>query len=900
MRTPPGANSNNMSTVTSNSINGNISIETTASNSTPLPAADTPDRDIDFISNGGSPATTAPSSIPKSEAEDPIAALISPLLARGFRGPEPERLEQESQVPNADNQDQETPIDQLIKALAEKRGLLPASLVANGVRPDKSFGGEDGFALPYFQINGAGERVSTEDPPGKQYLRTRLPEKLSGDRKYTQERGTHPHIYTPFGVEDLLGHENPFRYLDGVQRLLIQEGEIKSLSVVEAGFPSVGLGGITSFTDGMGSLHQELITILLAFLVEEVVFIGDTDAAINPQFAKAACNMARQIGEAGLRCDLKVVTMPFSGHPACKGIDDRRKQLGDEGKFQEELLALIASAIKVEGARKPQDLAEILFQRQEPAIRTYIPATQGEQRGWLVRRILSLHSDVGEMFVNVDLRELCKSSGLINDKRFNDMLKKRRADDLNSRAQRAREHRPTPEMHYYPSGKNPYFWLGSGGVFTCGGKKEALEELKRLGFASYTLPGSNLPEDRSFLAGIINKPIGYAGGIAGMQAGIRRINGKSILVTSSPDLIAHKQGPWRVISDFLHSRLDYGRQSQPEWQTDILLDWLSLSARQLYLNGGGHCPAQILVLGGPRRKGKDVLASDIIAQVLGGRIAKPIEKFKGNTRFSAELTASEMWHISDELDSVSPQTKAALEEAFKQTAVSPTIRLEGKFGDVESVPCYRRLVVTCNDDPTSMEYFPGLRENFSDKLILLDVQGDPFFGEGTAFATFSSWRTAVTAELPQFVHYLLHEHVIAAGRRCPHYGVQSYINPYLSSVLLELNPATPLHEIIVNSGIWDSGAFALGERDGRREVSVQATAILGYLDEQNKAMIDRLGIKAANHFGRLLSKLVAARPESYRLLADQNGTARYGILEPEGSCSPSRDDAGRAARAGFH
>ena len=65
-------------------------------------------------------------------------------------------------------------------------------------------------------------------------------------------------------------------------------------------------------------------------------------------------------------------------------------------------------------------------------------------------------------------------------------------------------------------------------------------------------------------------------------------------------------------------------------------------------------------------------------------------------------------------------------------------------------------------------------------------------------------------------------------------------------------------------------------------------------------MIDRLGIKAANHFGRLLSKLVAARPESYRLLADQNGTARYGILEPEGSCSPSRDDAGRAARAGFH
>ncbi len=549
---------------------------------------------------------------------------------------------------------------------------------------------------------------------------------------------------------------------------------------------------------------------------------------------------------------------------------------------------------------KPQYLAEMLFASQQTAIEDAMRKAQGEQHGWFVKRIMSLYSDFGEMFVNVDLRVLCKSTGLIkSDKRFNEMLKKYRADDLNSRAQRAREHRPTPEMYYYPSGKKSYFWLGSEGGFTYGGKDDALEELKRLGFASYTLPGSNLPEDRACLAAIINKPIGYAGGIAGMRAGLHRINGKDILVTRSPDLIEPKPGPWPVISGFLHSRLDCGRQSETGLQTDILLDWLALSARQLYLNGGAHCPAQILSLIGPRRRGKDALATEIIAPLLGGRTTKPIENFKGKTRFSEDLAASEVWLVSDELDEVSPQAKRGLEEAFKQTAVSPTIRLESKFGAVESVPCYRRLVVTCNDDEVSMEYFPSLRENFSDKLIMLDVLGDPFFGDGTAYATFASWKAAVTAELPQFVHYLLHEHVIAESRRCPHYGVRSYLNPYLTGVLLELTPTTPLHEIINNSVIWDSEAFAQGERDGRREVSVHSTGLLQYLDERHKPAVDRLGIKAANHFGRLLSRLVTDRPESYRQLPLQNGTSRFGILEPEGACSRGRDEAGTAARAGF-
>jgi len=549
---------------------------------------------------------------------------------------------------------------------------------------------------------------------------------------------------------------------------------------------------------------------------------------------------------------------------------------------------------------KPYELAERLFQRQETGIRDAISRADGEERRWFVKRVLSLHNDAGEHFMDVDLRAFAQSTGLIPDrKRFDALLSKRREEDVISRARRVSASRPLTEMFYFPHAKKPFFWHGTGSGFTSGGKEDALEELKRLGFSDLILPGSRLPEARAFLIGIINQPIDYAGGIAGIRAGLHRIGGKNILVTSSPDLLVPQPGAFPAIQEFLRSRLDLGRESELGIQTNILLDWLHFAARDLYTDGK-YRPAQVLALIGQRRAGKDVLANDIIAPLLGGRLAKPMAKFKGETRFSDELVASENWHISDELDSVSPKTKAALEEALKQAAVSPALRLEGKFGTVVSVPTYRRLVITCNDDRTSMEYFPGLRENFADKIIMLDVRGAAFFGPETPWATFADWKPHVDRELPAFLHYLLHEHVVPVARADAHYRVASYHNPFLAGVLLELDPATPLHEIIVNSGIWGpSSDFVVDTSAGHRTVTTTATGLLAYLRDNESHAMAGLDIKAANHLGRLLAKLVADRPEFYRQLPPLHGTTRYAIRQPEARCSPEQDERERVALAGF-
>lgn len=547
------------------------------------------------------------------------------------------------------------------------------------------------------------------------------------------------------------------------------------------------------------------------------------------------------------------------------------------------------------------ELAERLFQLQKESIENGLRRADPDQRRWYIKRILSLENDAGKNFVEENLPDFAISSGLVRNKtKFESLLKSRRQEDLVSRAKRASESRSRPEIYYCPEKKKSYLWRGANDAYTSGGKEDALEELKRLGFSDIVFPGCHLKEANAFLSEIIRNPIDYAGGIAGSKSGKRTINGKAILVTSSPKLLGPEQRPYPTVMEFLRSRLDLGRQSDLGMQTNVFLDWLHLAVRDLYIDGGAYHPAQVLALIGERRAGKDVVAHDIVAPLLGGRIAKPMAHFTGETRFSDELVASENWQISDELDSVSPKTKAALEEALKQAAVSPALRLEGKFGVVVSVPTYRRLIVTCNDDRTSLEYFPGLRQNFADKIIMLDVQGVPFFGPGTLFTTFAEWKAAVSAELPGFLYYLLNEHVIAEERACPNYRVRSYHNPYLAGVLLELDPATALHEIILDSDIWGSGSsFQVNDEDGRRTVTTTAMGLMEHLGDQCPHAMTGLGVRAANHLGRLLTKLVSDRPGYYRRLPLQHGITRYAIVQPEGAYSQAQVERERVAMAGF-
>ena len=74
--------------------------------------------------------------------------------------------------------------------------------------------------------------------------------------------------------------------------LIIVEGEFKAMSLCEAGFRAVGIGGITSAMTG-GKLIPDLAKIICRYNPDTILFLGDSDTCFNFDFSREAAKLAR-------------------------------------------------------------------------------------------------------------------------------------------------------------------------------------------------------------------------------------------------------------------------------------------------------------------------------------------------------------------------------------------------------------------------------------------------------------------------------------------------------------------------------------------------------------------------------------------------------------------------------
>ena len=187
------------------------------------------------------------------------------------------------------------------REVSGRAGVTTASLTKNGVhRPTideitacyvDTWG--LGFVIPYYNLpDKAGNRTRIRDTyiatpsrksETKPYVRIRL-DKPTGDAKYKQAYGTTQHVYIPEGLEKLCCEE-----------LVLVEGEIKAISLVEEGIPAVGIGGIYGIQAKKDEKHPELVRLIPEVLpllkqlgVKKIYFLGDGDTSLNWQFSDAA------------------------------------------------------------------------------------------------------------------------------------------------------------------------------------------------------------------------------------------------------------------------------------------------------------------------------------------------------------------------------------------------------------------------------------------------------------------------------------------------------------------------------------------------------------------------------------------------------------------------------------
>jgi predicted transcriptional regulator len=226
-----------------------------------------------------------------------------------------------------------------------------------------------GLWLPYRHADGSAIRDGEKD-----YGRLRL-DQPKDKKKYHQAAGTTVHAYLPPMAADATSVGGD---------LFIIEGEFKSLSLTEAGFPAVGISGFYGFglKDGKG-LVPELAAVIQRRKPDRILFCGDSDTALNYFFPLAAVRLANLVQPV----KVFLPRIPLDG-PG-KGADDCRAKLN--GTFDGWWRERIVQAIEVNTDTDPKLLMLELFEREQSAMINLTGKARKEVEDRLVKLAAAFH-----------------------------------------------------------------------------------------------------------------------------------------------------------------------------------------------------------------------------------------------------------------------------------------------------------------------------------------------------------------------------------------------------------------------------------------------------------------------------------------------------------------------------
>ena len=407
-----------------------------------------------------------------------------------------------------------------------------------------------------------------------------------------------------------------------------------------------------------------------------------------------------------------------------------------------------------------------------------------------------------------------------------------------------------PVNTFYDAGRMGYLWPAPDGSWLPQNEGQIKRHLLAAGYERQARKGEPVSSlDRAIIQLQLHHKVDYAAPLAGYRAGPYTMQGRKILVTSSPALVDPVPGEWPTVRHVLESML-----ADPDHDQLGLMDaWLSVSLRALY--AGKPRTGPVLCLCGPKDCGKSLWQA-FLTVLLGGRSAKPYQYAMGSTDFNADLFYAEHLMVEDENPSTDMRARRMLGAHFKAYAANTAHKCHAKGRDGLTLEPFWRCTVSVNDEPEHLLTLPPLDESLLDKVILLRCRppAEPF-NDGTAEGR-DAFMKALTAEAPAYVHHLLAwripEHLTH-----PRFGVTAFQHPELVEALLELSSERQLlslvdvARLIPAIGPWEGTAEdlerALREDDTtRREAErlftwrAAAGVFLGRLAQTDRARVRKL------------------------------------------------------------
>lgn len=336
-----------------------------------------------------------------------------------------------------------------------------------------------------------------------------------------------------------------------------------------------------------------------------------------------------------------------------------------------------------------------------------------------------------------------------------------------------------PPLLYFDSRTGSY-WMKLADRYLLLDTAQARLHLRKAGLFSGRVDDGLNECERAFIAAQIDRHIDYAGALAGCPIGPMMTDaGFRILVTTGARLPESKRGAAENLDKYF-SEL-FGDE-----QSVVALAWLKVARESLI--AGDFRPGQLLVLAGPSGCGKSLFQA-LVTAWLGGRSAKPYRYFIGDTPFNADLASAEHLMIEDENASTDIRTRRNFGGRIKEFCVCKELSIHAKGRQALTLPTFRRITLSVNDEPENLMILPPLDVSLSDKITLLRCRPAELSSDRA-----KNWK-ALAGELPALA-WRLERWSIPHALRCSRFGVKAWHHPDLLDALSDLSPEARLLNII--------------------------------------------------------------------------------------------------------
>ncbi len=400
-------------------------------------------------------------------------------------------------------------------------GISPEALAAAGVREveaDESLvlvgHSAAGLLIPYLTHAGVPVQVN-----GKPFYRLRVISPREGGAKYLSPRDSGCQLYMPPGLRALL---TPGCVLG------LTEGEFKAMSQVEAGYPCVAIGGISSACPrnaaGDPVLLPALAALLAQFQISKLAFIGDNDTALIADFSREAVKLAKLAG-----VPVILPRIPYSA-PG-KGPDDLREKWGAE--FTARWQTILDSAEQVMPTSTPAALAVRLLRREAGSFAKLDASALDKPKERLVKLAAAI---VGDALAAADIEQFAVDVLCISKTVFRSAVKAH----VEAAKREAAERFAKDALAVFDlDGPNPLFFDGShywrreaDGAFGRLCREDARLHLNKAGLTKKA--GDPSPCDSALHTLQNRNRVDYAGPLCGRPAGLHHENGLRVLATRGP------------------------------------------------------------------------------------------------------------------------------------------------------------------------------------------------------------------------------------------------------------------------------------------------------------------------------------------------------------------------------